>query len=802
MSRQASLAVVLFIGLVALLTPAAWSQTVVWDFPAPVATPAWVEGLAYGSGSLWFSNAWEIHRINPDTGGTVYKLNVTGYINDIEYVSGDLWLARVDPPSLVRVDRNTGAELQVIDTSAQGYPEGLCWDGRRLLFTVDGPPPQLYEANPATGVIALVGDSAVADPEALAYGDGFLWAGGKADPSIHKLDAQTGEEITSFAAPASDTHGLAWDGYYLWSSSYSTMMIYQIDVTNVNVPPVLTYPQTTGYKTDGVNPDSGTTSTNFDFQVVYTDADNDWPYAVWLHILRNGVETSGSPFFMNETGNYNYRQGVVFDLTKTVSEGMDYSYYFSAVNWYHSAVGPATDVIDGPWVSNQPPVLSWTGEPGYVGDGVNPDIGQPSTTEFVYHVLYTGTVAADFVNLHILKNGVPILHSPFRMTTDDTTPYKGAIYTCTKTLQRSRGYTYYCEASDGLQAAGGVPTSPLSGPIVGNQAPSLAWTGQPGYEDSGVTPQIGTPHDTFAYRVEYSDPDGDMPSYVRLHLLNGRKEIAGSPFTLAAVAGSKPKEGITYGTGLSLALGRRYAYWFEASDGYEAAAGGPTTEAEGPIVDSPPQLEWLSTGRYRDSGVAPKRGAAPLVCQFRVRYRDLEGDHPRFIKVHVQLDGEPIAGSPFRCVLIERGRVKTGQIWGCQVTLATPGRYSYHFAGRDLYSTAEGVPTEWQSGPRVLEAGPAALTALAATPGRAGVAVTLSLSSAAKVDAQVLNLAGRPIRNLAAGQACPSGITTLVWDGRAATGLTVPAGTYVIAVTARDATGGQSRALAQVVLQR
>jgi len=802
MSRPASLAVALLVALIALLVPAAWSQTVVFDFPAPVAAPPWVEGLAYGGGSLWFSNAWEIHRINPYTGGTIYRFTVPGYINDIEYVSGDLWLARVDPPALVRVRSSDGSEQQVIDTSAQGYPEGLAWDGHRLLFTVDGPPAEMYEVNPATGVIALVGESAVADPEALAYGDGFLWAGGKADPSIHKLDATTGEEITSFAAPASDTHGLAWDGYYLWASAYSTLTIYQIDVSNVNVPPVLTYPQTTGYKTDGVDPDSGTTSTPFDFQVVYTDADNDWPYAVWLHILRNGVEISGSPFFMNETGNGNYRQGVVFDLTKTLSEGMDYSYYFSAVNWYHSAGGPATQVIDGPWVSNQAPVLSWTGEPGYVGDGVDPDIGQPSSTEFVYRVLYTGTVPATFVNVHILKNGVPILHSPFRMATDDTTPYNGAIYTYARTLQRSRGYTYYYEASDGLQAAGGVPTSPLSGPIVGNQVPSLAWTGQAGYEDSGVAPQVGTPNDTFAYRVKYTDPDGDAPSYVRLYVQNGRKEIAGSPFTLAVVSGSKPKEGVIYGTDMSLALGRKYAYWFEASDGYQEATGRPTTEADGPIVNSPPQLEWLSHGRYRDGGIAPKRGPAPLACQFRARYRDLEGDHAQFIRVHVQLGGEPIGGSPFRCSLIEPGRVKTGQIWGCTVTLTTPGRYSYRFVGRDLYSTAEGVPTELHSGPKVIEAGPASLTSLGAAPARAGVAVTLNLSSAAKVDVQVLNLAGRPIRNLAVGQACPSGVTTLIWDGRAATGLAVPAGTYIIAVIARDATGGQSRAMTQVALER
>jgi hypothetical protein len=42
---------------------------------------------------------------------------------------------------------------------------------------------------------------------------------------------------------------------------------------------------------------------------------------------------------------------------------------------------------------------------------------------------------------------------------------------------------------------------------------------------------------------------------------------------------------------------------------------------------------------------------------------------------------------------------------------------------------------------------------------------------------------------------------TLLWDRKAESGLAVPAGLYLIRVTARDAAGGQSTALATVALR-
>jgi hypothetical protein len=96
-----------------------------------------------------------------------------------------------------------------------------------------------------------------------------------------------------------------------------------------------------------------------------------------------------------------------------------------------------------------------------------------------------------------------------------------------------------------------------------------------------------------------------------------------------------------------------------------------------------------------------------------------------------------------------------------------------------------------------------ALAGLSAQPTRAGgVSCTLVLSAAATVRAEVLNLAGRPVATLVNGSSMPQGMNTLLWNGRSASGLAVPGGTYLIRVQANASDGKSVRALTTVSLNR
>jgi hypothetical protein len=69
------------------------------------------------------------------------------------------------------------------------------------------------------------------------------------------------------------------------------------------------------------------------------------------------------------------------------------------------------------------------------------------------------------------------------------------------------------------------------------------------------------------------------------------------------------------------------------------------------------------------------------------------------------------------------------------------------------------------------------------------------------VTATVVNVAGRPIGTIVADKPLDAGLQSLLWDRIAGSGLPVPPGLYLIRVTARDAEGGQTTALAPVALR-
>jgi hypothetical protein len=66
--------------------------------------------------------------------------------------------------------------------------------------------------------------------------------------------------------------------------------------------------------------------------------------------------------------------------------------------------------------------------------------------------------------------------------------------------------------------------------------------------------------------------------------------------------------------------------------------------------------------------------------------------------------------------------------------------------------------------------------------------ITYALSAPANVTVDILNLAGRLVRSLPAGDQ-QSGLTTALWDGVSATGTLAPAGTYLVRLRALAADG-------------
>ena len=129
---------------------------------------------------------------------------------------------------------------------------------------------------------------------------------------------------------------------------------------------------------------------------------------------------------------------------------------------------------------------------------------------------------------------------------------------------------------------------------------------------------------------------------------------------------------------------------------------------------------------------------------------------------------------------------------------ATYFRYRFQ-ALRQVGQAKDLVATSWFEGPTVGNSnGVLALTSLAAQPTANGAEVAFSLTSAADVQARVMNLAGRPVKTLCVAAPCEAGTNTLLWNAQTDGGPRVPSGTYLVELVARGEDGSQARGLTQV----
>ncbi len=333
--------------------------------------------------------------------------------------------------------------------------------------------------------------------------------------------------------------------------------------------------------------------------------------------------------------------------------------------------------------------------------------------------------------------------------------------------------------------------------VVAPCEPRLSWVGTPGFRRDGVAPNSGDPGQTlFRFRVEVTDPNGDEPDYVRLIL---RKD--GEPWRVFNMRPGPEAmvSGRVYSAASTLPAGN-YTYGFRAKDKDGPATGIPTRLRCGPTMPSVPFLRWEGSAGYRNDGVKPNAGAADETrFRFKVVYRDCDGDMPLYVRVVLARNGTHYDRVPM--VTHDSSPDPTNGIVYTVARKLPAGTYTYRFAAADDDGRAVGAASAKMPGPTVTAAA-AAVIGLAAVPTKAGAQVAFTLSSAAHVQARILNIAGRPVKTLCRAKDCEAGTNTLLWNAMSDQGLPVPNGTYLVEVVAKAGDGPQTRTLTQVRLGR
>ena len=366
--------------------------------------------------------------------------------------------------------------------------------------------------------------------------------------------------------------------------------------------------------------------------------------------------------------------------------------------------------------------------------------------------------------------------------------------------------------------------------------PTLSWVGAPGYESDGVDPDAGEyPVSMFTFEVKITDADGNLPTTADIELWRD-----GSPWRvkhLTKKRSSGPVDGgADYRYRRRLAPGE-WRYRFIVSDDDGDATGEPCQWMDGPHVV--PRLNqrpdgavwngarWVGENYYNTSGYKQRVNgeiAAGGSIDYTVRVENDRADPDTlvvkgtgskgvwtiayFTGANVDITGDvtgsgwttpSIAGRGSTTITVRMTAASGASPGAEKATWVQVGRAAWgptKYAGFadtvKMVTTVEGAAAT----------GTMRITGLTALPTNVGAQVQFALSSAAQVDARVMNIAGRPIKTICTARDGEAGANTLLWNAMSDDGLRVPSGVYLVEIEARGAGGSQSRALTQVRLLR
>ncbi len=388
-------------------------------------------------------------------------------------------------------------------------------------------------------------------------------------------------------------------------------------------------------------------------------------------------------------------------------------------------------------IPNLPPLLTWSGIPGYESDGVNPDSGA-SGTAFKFRVKYSdiNQDAPTRVQLWIDLNndgdydepGEKIDMQSTAVTLDPYTPYSvGVDYIATVTISKSAPsgntvkYRFY--ADSGSDIATGDPTNDSTLTIL-NDPPALSWTGEPNYTNDGVDPDYGPKDGAYAFRVRYTDDDGDScpaggSANIQVWIdLNGNGIYdANEKFNLSEVDPSDTDcttagGGKLYYANLNLpntsGHSKVYNYRFYGFDGTDAATGAPATGGSVTVAgtgNKPPHLSWNS-GVCRPLGAMPPKSSTNSTIKFSVIYYDDDNQCPASgtsaIQVWVDLNNNGVYESGEKFNLTEDDpndhdctTAGGGKVYSATVVPTTVGSgIKYEFHATDGTDIALGDPAQ------------------------------------------------------------------------------------------------------------
>ena len=205
-----------------------------------VPIPRWYhEGLYYDGESIWLCNGEKGKMWVVDTDSGVVRSEIETVAGFTESIAakgdGTFFTAEWDEKKVYRV-RLEGNRLIAEDSFSvcPAHPAGIAWDGNRLFIVtwtrgVLGTRFALLVTDGTDKVLEKISINAIQEPDQLAWDGAYLWISSWYDQRVYKIDTAAWQITASFCSPAKKTTGIAWDGAYLWlTGTYADL--YRMDL--------------------------------------------------------------------------------------------------------------------------------------------------------------------------------------------------------------------------------------------------------------------------------------------------------------------------------------------------------------------------------------------------------------------------------------------------------------------------------------------------------------------------------------------------------------------------------------------
>lgn len=196
------------------------------------------EGLFYDGKNMWLANGQcgKIWTIDLSSGAVLATINPIGTFTEgiTGYEEGSYFVTDWDAQRIYRARVVSGNMVADAEFSFEpAHPTGVIWTGKRL-FAITwtrgmGTKFCLIEMDREMKPMRSFRIQRIHEPCMMAWDGKYLWISSWYSKQVYKVDIDTMEILGAFCAPVSMATGIAWDGKYMWiTGTYGD--IYQLEI--------------------------------------------------------------------------------------------------------------------------------------------------------------------------------------------------------------------------------------------------------------------------------------------------------------------------------------------------------------------------------------------------------------------------------------------------------------------------------------------------------------------------------------------------------------------------------------------